>query len=549
MAESPPYHMYSSGPISASIVLQIFVASLRSVATAAVLALPGVLLARKGVITRDVSRGLSHVSMQVTIPCLLFSSVVPDVSVRLLRECWPLLVLPFIYVPLGLLIGALVVLICEPSESFRKGTVAAVAFGNSTGIPIVLLSVVHAALKGPNSVDPMLFLSVYLIFYPALQWAVGGWLLGVGKKHHAAHDSAHAPAADTGARGGLSIVIDDSAVRAGGQPHDPRPLRAGADLELRAAGAGEGALRNGSRPEGGPAHAPLGGSNGASGAGRGGCLEIPQVRGSQSDSMPNLYGLADGERFMVDDGDDNDDESSEAGSSCAAFSGLDEAGAGDGAQLGAPRARALSAFGAAMLPSLRAWGGDGRRAPGVPCKPAFGSAELSAAGEQLQQPMLLGMRRSSAGAHQPRRRGLCARLRRLASQGRHAVRQVCKPAVVAVACGIAVGLTPALKALILPMHTAPFGWAFTGVTRIGSAAVPINLMLLGATLSKGPCWANINVKTNVGIVVAKMVVSPLVGAGERARARVAGRRPAPLCALARAAQRPASRLALVLQAS
>ena len=57
---------------------------------------------------------------------------------------------------------------------------AACGFGNSTGLPITLLTVVHAnfpATSDLGRVDPCLFLSVYLLLYPVLQWGVGGWLL------------------------------------------------------------------------------------------------------------------------------------------------------------------------------------------------------------------------------------------------------------------------------------------------------------------------------------------------------------------------------------
>ena len=49
-----------------------------------------------------------------------------------------------------------------------------------TGLPITLLSVVHANFPSTTelgSVDPTLFLSVYLLLYPVLQWGVGGFLL------------------------------------------------------------------------------------------------------------------------------------------------------------------------------------------------------------------------------------------------------------------------------------------------------------------------------------------------------------------------------------
>lgn len=754
------FHMYSSGPISAQVVLQIFLASVKSVGTAAVLALPGVILARKGVISRDVSRGLSQVSMQITIPCLLFSSVVPNVSVSVLRECWPLLVLPFLFVPAGLVIGSLVVLICQPGASFRKGTVAAVAFGNSTGIPIVLLSVVHAALKGPADVDPMLFLSVYLIFYPALQWAVGGWLLGVGRKPHAAHgepgspiaapphpvaiavtgpaaDKAASPAAavraravtagDIGNNGGGGGRSRKEREQAGGtrvarqrldlplrsivgcgsrgalpsafaaaQPLQQMPLPLGgcaptAFLPLASAcsqpshgtlslsssrsrspsnsartadgsgtatpsrtptrrpllsaapgaadqvqqpaqqaqqgvagtsllgvpppaccamprtssrsrggstgsGLDDGSTDNGSIASGsgrashfgngmGAANGPVAGSSGdRSPASRNGlgygsaaygdaCAGSKSVESSLSEMMPNLYGLADGERFMLDaDADDDDDYEDEdegegeagegrgaGGRPAGPFGGLrafspfrafadihdeqeDEVdrhmlGAAGG---GRPGKRAAAAIAHLMPASARgAWGGGPPRAQAGTggARMEAGCATAAESGSELTQPMLQRSRHSSGFLHgqHAHARGCRARARRFAHKAKHLLKQIFKPAVIAVACGICVGLAPPLKALLVPEHSAPFGWMFTGIARIGGAAVPINLMLLGATLSKGPSWAHINMKTNIGIVVAKMVISPIVGSGARRARLCTGPRRARLAAAVRRA--------------
>jgi predicted permease len=122
------------------------------------------------------------------------------------------------------------------------------------------------------------------------------------------------------------------------------------------------------------------------------------------------------------------------------------------------------------------------------------------------------------------------------------VKQVFKPAVTAVACGIVVGLSPSLRALLVPTESAPLGFLFRGVRTIGGAAVPINLMLLGATLSKGPSWSQINMWTNLGIVVAKMLVSPAIGAcaSRRARPRAHAPRPAPRPDWRLAALRPAT---------
>ena len=66
-----------------------------------------------------------------------------------------------------------------PRSQFRS-VLAACGFGNSTGLPITLLTVVHSNFPVTSDlghIDPTLFLSVYLLLYPVLQWGIGGWLL------------------------------------------------------------------------------------------------------------------------------------------------------------------------------------------------------------------------------------------------------------------------------------------------------------------------------------------------------------------------------------
>ena len=93
-----------------------------------------------------------------------------------------MLLLPAINVGVGAALGHLIVRFTRPPRDFERAAVAAVAFGNSTGLPITLLTTIHASF-GPLSelgqVNPVLFLSVYLLLYPLLQWTVAARLLGV----------------------------------------------------------------------------------------------------------------------------------------------------------------------------------------------------------------------------------------------------------------------------------------------------------------------------------------------------------------------------------
>ena len=77
------------------------------------------------------------------------------------------------YVPVGLLVGYAAAIVGDSPPRFRRTAMAAVAFGNSTGLPIVLLQCIHASYSPRThlgSVNPLVFLSVYLMLYPVLQW-------------------------------------------------------------------------------------------------------------------------------------------------------------------------------------------------------------------------------------------------------------------------------------------------------------------------------------------------------------------------------------------
>ena len=62
--------------------------------------------------------------------------------------------------------------------------------------------------------------------------------------------------------------------------------------------------------------------------------------------------------------------------------------------------------------------------------------------------------------------------------------QLLTPPVVAALSGALVGLLPFGPQLVVK-PASPFGWAFAAAAKLGAAAVPLNLLVLGASLSKG----------------------------------------------------------------
>jgi predicted permease len=181
-----------SSPSLAYQICTTFLASIRSVGTACTLAAVGIYLHRREFI-RD-KKTLALIAQQATIPLFLFTKVIycnqdwsdepcPDIT-KSIADIWVLLLWPIYVVGCGLAVGYGAAHL-SGTETGVKAIMATCAFGNSTGLPITLLTVVHANFPASTElgqVDPTLFLSVYLLLYPLLTWSVGGWLLAPDKQ-------------------------------------------------------------------------------------------------------------------------------------------------------------------------------------------------------------------------------------------------------------------------------------------------------------------------------------------------------------------------------
>jgi predicted permease len=180
----------SSSALAWEEIYPTFLASVRSVGTACTLAGVGVYLHRRGFILGDGKRTLALISQQVTIPLLFFTKFIhcnqdwstdpcPDVT-QSIKDVWVLLIWPLYVVGMGLGVGYVMAKLSGTPNHQLRAVLVACGFGNSTGLPITLLTVVHANFPSTTDlgrVDPCLFLSVYLLVYPVLQWGIGGWLL------------------------------------------------------------------------------------------------------------------------------------------------------------------------------------------------------------------------------------------------------------------------------------------------------------------------------------------------------------------------------------
>lgn len=175
-------------------VSDTFFAAIHSVGTASTLAAAGVYLHRRGIVSQETKTALARYSQQIAIPALFFSKIVncpqnsthdkcPNVLDNI-SDAWVLLLWPCYVVGCGLLLGSAVVRIANTPIWQRRSILAAMAFANSSGLPITLLSVIQHNFEshGKTTIDPNLFLSIYLIVYPILQWGIGGWLLAADEE-------------------------------------------------------------------------------------------------------------------------------------------------------------------------------------------------------------------------------------------------------------------------------------------------------------------------------------------------------------------------------
>lgn len=458
----PQWSFYCSGTLDQNVILGIFVASLRAVGCAATLAAAGLWLARNGHMSPSLSKGLSQLSVKLAIPALLFSSVVPGVSSELLGYAWPLLLLPAVYLLLGLLIGALMLQLVQPPSNFRLSTVAACTFGNTTGIPVVLLSVLQQSLSRSvfaDIADPLLFLSIELVTLPLLQWLVGLALLRYWPSSGSDSGSGFGgggPWCGVCACCPFGSCCDPCCgVCGGGATDEDAHELVGATDEESISRSGE-YTGSGEYPsvEGAPAARPVDGrfatTSARSSSPRGGSARTP------SDEL------------------------------------------------------LLDAQPAGRRPIRRHHPGE----------ESTGFISMMSLGEDQVVPV---EEQSVLSLHQMELRTTQRRpLREMLDGARKAVSVVCRvvgkllrrtfvPQVVGIVAGFAVGLFG--RQLVLPPETAPLGWLFIGVSKLGAAAVPINLILLGAALSRTPERGQLPPLTVAGITVGRMIFMPLCGLG------------------------------------
>ncbi|KAK0496606.1 auxin efflux carrier [Armillaria luteobubalina] len=136
----------------------------------------GFWLTRKGFFSPAASRGTSQVTMNVALPGLLFSNIVPAFNKQNVSAMGPLFLVAFVYMGLGLLFGALIREFCYVPRNFWAGILMATALSNWGNLPTaVVLTVTEQKPFDPNT-DPQLgvsYVSIFILAYNIIMW-IGG---------------------------------------------------------------------------------------------------------------------------------------------------------------------------------------------------------------------------------------------------------------------------------------------------------------------------------------------------------------------------------------
>uniref|UniRef100_A0A7S2LTN9 Auxin efflux carrier component n=1 Tax=Zooxanthella nutricula TaxID=1333877 RepID=A0A7S2LTN9_9DINO len=153
---------------------------------------------------------MSDAVIKLLLPCLLFTRILPTMSMDMLpRFAW-LAIANLTYVTLGSFIGWAAVLLTGASKDSRRILALLPAIGHANSIPFMLIPFLIAQAPGFNEQDAHIavgYVGLYLVMHSITLWGVGIAVIG---KQREGDEVADAPGA--GDRGGADIDSDPGAV-------------------------------------------------------------------------------------------------------------------------------------------------------------------------------------------------------------------------------------------------------------------------------------------------------------------------------------------------
>ncbi|PVF96268.1 auxin efflux carrier [Serendipita vermifera] len=136
----------------------------------------GFILAKLDLFSAMAARGAGQVMLNITMPCLLFSKMVPAFTPQNIGAIGPLLTMGCIYQGLGLLIALVVREFFWVPHRFRSGLLAAGVWSNYGDVPTaVIMSITAAAPFVPGDVDlGVAYISAFILVFFITLFPLGG---------------------------------------------------------------------------------------------------------------------------------------------------------------------------------------------------------------------------------------------------------------------------------------------------------------------------------------------------------------------------------------
>lgn len=99
----------------------------------------GYVFARKGMFPQAAAKGASFITMNLALPALIFSSIVPAFTPANVHAIGPLALLAVTYILLGLLCGLAIREVCYVPKNFWQGIVVASGLSNWSSLRMCLI--------------------------------------------------------------------------------------------------------------------------------------------------------------------------------------------------------------------------------------------------------------------------------------------------------------------------------------------------------------------------------------------------------------------------
>ena len=115
---------------TASNLFAVFFGLLTVVAHRYLTILFGYVFARRGMFSQAVAKGTSSITMNLALPALIFSSIVPAFTPAIIPAIGPLALLAVVYILIGLLCGLAIREVCYVPRNFWQGIVVASGLSN-----------------------------------------------------------------------------------------------------------------------------------------------------------------------------------------------------------------------------------------------------------------------------------------------------------------------------------------------------------------------------------------------------------------------------------